>query len=84
MDHKRYAESLSAALKRAKIEKPMRPFHDGRHTALTNAAVAGNAPAAIQARAGHADFSTTQLYIDLAGVAFREEAEQAEAWILGP
>jgi integrase len=61
----------------------MRPFHDGRHTALTNAAVAGNAPAAIQARAGHADFSTTQLYIDLAGVAFREEAEQAEARILG-
>jgi integrase len=83
LDHKRYAVSLRAALGRAKIEQPMRPFHDGRHTALTNAAVAGNAPAAIQARAGHADFSTTQLYIDLAGVAFRDEAEQAEAPILG-
>jgi integrase len=61
----------------------MRPFHDGRHTALTNAAVAGNAPAAIQARAGHADFSTAQRYIDLAGVAFRDEAQAAEDRVLG-
>jgi hypothetical protein len=42
-----------------------------------------NAPAAIQARAGHADFSTTQLYIDLAVVAFRDQAEQVEARIFG-
>jgi hypothetical protein len=27
------------------------------------------------ARAGHADFKTTQAYIDLAGETFREEAE---------
>jgi hypothetical protein len=27
------------------------------------------------ARAGHSDFATTQLYIDLAGETFREEAE---------
>jgi hypothetical protein len=45
----------------------------------TGVRLQGNAPAAIQARAGHADFSTTQLYTDLAGVAFCEEAEQAEA-----
>jgi hypothetical protein len=44
----------------------------------------GSAPAAIQARAGHADFSTTQRYINLAGVIFRDEAERAEARILGP
>jgi hypothetical protein len=60
----------------------MRPFHDGRHTALTNAAVAGNAPAAIQARADTWT-SPRLLYIDLAGVTFREEAEQAEARIFG-
>jgi integrase len=83
LDHKRYARSLRAALAKAKIDKPVRPFHDGRHTAITNAAVAGNAPAAIQARAGHADFSTTQLYIDLAGVTFREEAQAAEDRVLG-
>jgi hypothetical protein len=28
--------------------------------------------------AGHASFSTTQGYIDLAGVTFREEAERLE------
>ena len=38
----------------------------------------------IQARAGHADFSTTQRYIILAGVVFRDEAVRAEARILGP
>ena len=34
-----------------------RPSHDFRHTAITHEAAAGDAPAAIQARAGHADFS---------------------------
>jgi integrase len=75
--------TLAAALERARVKHRVRPFHDFRHTAITHAAAAGNAPAAIQARAGHADFSTTQRYINLAGVVFREEAEQAEARILG-
>jgi len=54
----------------------MRPYQDARHTSITNDAASGNSPASIQARAGHASFSTTQRYIDLAGVAFREEAER--------
>lgn len=83
IDPHRYAERLEAALKRAKVTKKMRPFHDGRHTAITNDAAAGNAPAAIQARAGHASFSTTQRYIDLAGVTFREEAERASDRLFG-
>ena len=62
----------------------VRPFHDGRHSAITHEAAAGNAPAAIHARAGHADFSTMQRYINLAGVVFRDEAVRAEARILGP
>ena len=82
LDPAPYALLLRRALARAKITKPLRPFHDGRHTALTNAAAAGNAPAAIQARAGHASFATTQLYIDLAGVTFRDEAQQAEDRLL--
>jgi integrase len=82
-DHKRYAKTLEAALKKAKIKRKIRPFHDYRHTAITHEAAAGNAPAAIQARAGHADFSTTQRYIHLAGVVFRDEAERAEARIFG-
>jgi hypothetical protein len=35
----------------------MRPFHDGRHTSITNAAAAGTPPAALMARAGHSDDS---------------------------
>jgi integrase len=73
LDPKRYAETLRAALERAKITGYVRPFHDGRHTSLTNAAAAGMSPAALMARAGHSDFATTQLYIDLAGESFREE-----------
>jgi integrase len=56
----------------------VRPFHDGRHTSITNAAAAGVSPAALMARAGHSDFATTQLYIDLAGETFREEADRLE------
>jgi integrase len=78
LDHKRYAKTLRLALKRAKVERTMRPFHDGRHSSITNAAAAGTPPAALQARAGHSDYSTTQLYIDLAGETFREEAERLE------
>ena len=83
LDHKRYAKTLKAALAKAKIEKPLRPFHDGRHSSITNAAAAGTPPAALQARAGHSDYSTTQLYIDLAGETFREEAERLEQRLSG-
>jgi integrase len=84
LDHKRYADTFRVALSKAEITDRVRPFHDGRHSAITHEAVAGSAPAAIQARAGHADFSTTQRYTNLAGVVFRDEAQRAEAHILGP
>jgi integrase len=83
VDHKRYAKTLRAVLAKAKIEGPMRPFHDGRHTSITNSAAAGFSPAALMARAGHSDFATTQLYIDLAGEQFREEAELLERRLYG-
>lgn len=57
----------------------MRPFHDLRHSAITNDTASGMTGAALMARAGHSDFKTTQLYIDLAGETFREEAERAAA-----
>ena len=79
LDHKRYAATLRLALKRAKVDDYLRPFHDGRHTSITNSAAAGISPAALMARAGHSDFATTQLYIDLAGETFREEAELLDA-----
>jgi integrase len=82
-DRKGYADTFRAALERAKVTGHVRPFHDGRHTSLTNAAAAGVSPAALQASAGHADLSTTQRYIDLAGVRFRAEAELAEQRMFG-
>lgn len=84
LDPHLYGLTLRKALKRAKIGRPMRPFHDGRHTAITHDAKSGNAPLSIQARAGHASFSTTQRYIDLAGVVFRQEAERLEEHLFGP
>jgi integrase len=83
-DRKAYADTFRAALAKAEITDEVRPFHDGRHTAITNAAAAGVSTAALQARAGHADPSTTQRYIDLAGVRFQAEAELAEARMFGP
>jgi integrase len=75
-DHKRYAATLKDALAKAKVAGPMRPFHDGRHSAITNGAATGINPYALMKRAGHSDFKTTQLYIDLAGETFREEADR--------
>ena len=68
---------------KAGVEKTMRPFHDGRHTLITNSAAAGRSPAALMARAGHSDFKTTQGYIDLAGETFRAEAELLEQRLFG-
>ena len=83
LDHKRHAATLKAALAKAKVDKPMRPFHDRRHTSITNSAAAGLSPAALMARAGHSDFKTTQGYIDLAGETFRVEAELLEQRLFG-
>ena len=83
LDPARYAATLRVALERAKIAKPMRPFHDGRHTSITNAAAAGKSSVALMARAGHSDFKTTQGDIDLAGETFRDEAELLEERLFG-
>jgi integrase len=62
----------------------MRPFHDGRHSSITNSAAAGLSPAALMSRAGHSDFKTTQGYIELAGETFRAEASRLEERLWGP
>ena len=76
----RYGVMIRAALKRAGIEKDMREFHDWSHTGITNAAAAGMSPLAIKQMAGHADFKTTQSYIDLAGVVFGDEVSRLGDW----
>ena len=46
-------------------------------------AVSSTATVPATARAGHSDFATTQLYIDLSGEAFREEAQRLEDRLWG-
>ena len=48
------------AIKRAGITKPFRPWHGLRHTALTETAAAGVPAMFVQAKAGHAQGSTTE------------------------
>lgn len=49
---KRYAETFRAALAKAEIAGYVRPFHDGRHSAITNAARAGRREHALMTLAG--------------------------------
>jgi Phage integrase family len=62
-----FKTALTAALKAAGVEKTPRPFHDLRHTAITNDAAAGSSPIAVMTKAGHANMSTTKRYLHLAG-----------------
>src|SRR4051812_8934414 len=68
---------------KAGITDYVRPHQDQRHSSITNAAAAGTPPAALMSRAGHTDFKTTQIYIDLAGEMFREEADRLERRLWG-
>ena len=82
-DVQRYTKTYRKALAKAGIRDYVRPFHDLRHTSITNAAAAGTPPAALMTRAGHSSFTTTQGYIDLAGETFREEADRLERRLWG-
>ncbi len=73
---------LRPALHKAGIDKPFRPFHDLRHTALTHEAAAGNPMAHIQARAGHSQATTTERYIHAAQTSFPGAAARSEERIL--
>jgi hypothetical protein len=61
----------------------VRPWHDLRHTAITNDAAAGSSELAVMAKAGHLSMSTTKTYLHLAGVVFRDEADALERRLLG-
>jgi len=78
-----FREAFHAALKAAGIGDYVRPFHDLRHTSITNDAAAGASPVALMAKAGHRNMSTTKAYLHLAGVVFRDEAEALERRLLG-
>lgn len=78
-----FKTAFDAARKAAGIDAYVRPFHDLRHTAITNDAASGASPIAVMTKAGHADMRTTKRYVHLAGVVFRDEAERLERRLLG-
>jgi integrase len=75
---------LHPALKAAGINKPIRPFHDLRHTALTHDAAAGNPLTYIQMKAGHSQTAITERYIHATQTQFPGAAERAEQRMFGP
>lgn len=78
-----FAEQFRAALTSAGITDYVRPFHDLRHTSLTNEAASGSTPIALMAKAGHTDMKITRRYLHLAGIVFRDEADALEKRLLG-
>ncbi len=78
-----YPAQFRAALAAAGITDYVRPHHDMRHTALTNLAATGASPLAVMGIAGHRSVSTTQRYLHLAGVVFRQDADALERRLLG-
>lgn len=63
----------------AAIDKPFRPWHGLRHTALTETAAAGLPAMYVQAKAGHAHGSTTERYLHAGKTAFPLAGDLAEA-----
>ena len=78
-----FQAEFNAALKLAGINDHLRPFHDLRHSSITNDAAAGANPTALMTKAGHSNMATTKTYLHLAGVVFRDEADRLEARLLG-
>ncbi len=79
-----FADHFRAALKKAGITDYVRPFHDLRHTSLTNEAATGSSPIALMAKAGHTDMKVTRQYLHLAGIVFHDEADALEQRLFGP
>jgi integrase len=76
-------EFMRPALKKAGIDKPFRPWHDLRHTALTHEAAAGNPQVYVQMKAGHSQGTITERYIHAAQVLFPGAAERGEERLFG-
>ena len=70
--------AMRKAIAKAGIERPIRPWHDLRHAALTHDAAASNPAIYVQARAGHAPGTMTERYVHAAQVAFPGAAGRSE------
>ena len=80
---------FEAGITRSSRPKPsdpdyVRPFHDMRHTAITNMAATGAiGDVALMATAGHKSMKITKEYMHLAGIVFPEAADALEARLNG-
>jgi hypothetical protein len=83
LDPARFRDLLRWALGRAEVDGYVRPWHDLRHSPITNAAAAGTPPEALISRAGHSDYATMRRHVDLAGERFRGEADRLEKRLWG-
>jgi integrase len=83
LDASKVSGYMRKAIVAAGITRPIRAWHDLRHTALTHDAASGNPAVYVQARAGHAQASMTERYVHAAQLAFPGAADRAEARLFG-
>jgi integrase len=83
LDPSKLTTYLRAALTAAGVPETFRPWHGLRHTALTETAAAGVPAMFVQAKAGHAQGSTTERYLHASRTAYLDAAELAEARLFG-
>jgi integrase len=76
-------EGSRKALARAAVRPGFRPWHGLRHSCLTETAAAGVPAMFVQAKAGHAQGSTTERYLHANRTAYPDGAELAEARLFG-
>ncbi len=83
LDSSKLTTYARKALDLAGVEKSFYPWHGLRHTSLTETAAAGLPPMFVQAKAGHAQGSTTERYLHAAKTSYPDAAELAEARLFG-
>jgi integrase len=79
LDPSKLTKYARKALGRAGVGAGFRPWHGLRHSALTETAAAGIPAMFVQAKAGHAQGSTTERYLHAAQTSYPDAAELAEA-----
>ncbi len=83
LDASKLTKYARKALVLAGVGDGFRPWHGLRHTALTETAAAGVPAMFVQAKAGHAQGSTTERYLHAARTSYPDAAELAEARLFG-
>jgi integrase len=79
LDPSKLSKIAKQAISAAGIPDGFRPWHGLRHTALTETAAAGVPGMFVQAKAGHAQGSTTERYLHATKTAYPGAADLAEA-----